>query len=216
MLNMNNYEYPLSLDNTHPPSSPSLPDQAGGSQLEEPIYENVVSSNGHLPPVADDSDSESDYSEVEHEAHIRIQSKKKERPHNGSELESSSKIYVQGHLPGYHSSIEARARSVSQLDELVSSLSEQGIYQGLAMTDQDKEEIGILMSECMYMATNLLENLGEQLSVVGEMEAVVVGEMEGSGGEEVRGRLGSRTDPNVFQPKIRRQLQHRASEYLNN
>ncbi len=82
------------------------------------------------------------------------------------------------------------------------------------MTDQDKEEIGI-MPECVYMATNLLENLGEQLSVVGEMEAVVVGEMEGSGGEGVRGRLGSRTDPNVFQPKIRRQLQHRASEYPN-
>ncbi len=72
------------------------------------------------------------------------------------------------------------------------------------------------MPECVYMATNLLENLGEQLSVVGEMEAVVVGEMEGSGEEEVRGRLGSRTDPNVFQPKIRRQLQHRASEYPNN
>ncbi len=134
-----------------PPSSPSLPDQAGGSQSEQPIYENVVSSNGHLPPVADDSDS--DYSEVEHEAHIRIHSKKKERPHNGSghgPARDSSKIYVQGHLPGYHSSIEARARSVSQLDELVSSLSEQGIYQGLAMTDQDKEEIGIMPEWCVH------------------------------------------------------------------
>ncbi len=147
--------------------------------------------------------------------HIRIHSKKKERPRNGSELETVAR-YVHGRLPDYHSSIEARARRVSQLDELVSSLSEQGIYQGLAMTDQDKEEIGI-MPECVYMATNLLENLGEQLSVVGEMEAVVVREMEGSGEEEVRGRLGSRTDPNVFKPKIRRQLQHRGiSEYPNN
>ncbi len=109
-------------------------------------------------------------------------------------------------MPDYHSSIDARLRSVSQLNELVSSLSEQGIYQGLAMTDQDKEEIGII-PECVYMATNLLENLGEQLNVVEEMETLASGE------EDVRSRLGSKTDPNVFKPKIRRQLQHRASEW---
>ena len=94
---------------------------------------------------------------------------------------------------------------MSQLNELVSSLSEQGIYQGLVMTDQDKEEIGI-MPECVYMATNLLENLGEH--VVEEMETLASGE------EDIRGRLGSKTDPNVLKPKIRRQLLHRASEWF--
>ncbi len=60
------YEYPLSLDNTPPPCpSPDHEDQPGGSQSEQPIYENVVSSNGQLPPIADDSDIDSDYSEVE-------------------------------------------------------------------------------------------------------------------------------------------------------
>ncbi len=148
-----------------PPPCPSPPDhenQPGGSQSEQPIYENVASSNGQLPPIADDSDIDSDYFEVENDAHIRIHSKKKERPHNDNELENSSKIYVQGHLPDYHSSIDARLRSVYQLNELVSSLSEQRIYQGLAMTDQNKEKIGI-MPECVYMATNLLENLESML-----------------------------------------------------
>ena len=60
------YEYPLSLDNTPPPCpSPDHEDQPGGSQSEQPIYENVASSNGQLPPIADDSDIDSDYSEVE-------------------------------------------------------------------------------------------------------------------------------------------------------
>ncbi len=72
-------EYPLSLDNT-PPPCPSPSDHE--DQSEQPIYENVVSSNGQLLPIADGSDS--GYSEVEHDARIRIHSKKKERPHNGS------------------------------------------------------------------------------------------------------------------------------------
>ncbi len=60
------------------------------ASLVRAAYENVVSSNGLLPPIADDSDIDSDYSEdeVEHDARIRIHSKKKERPHNGSELEN--------------------------------------------------------------------------------------------------------------------------------
>ncbi len=65
------YEYPLSLDNT-PPPCPSRPHQtmktslvAASQSSLAPIYENVASSNGQLPPIADNSDIDSDYSEVE-------------------------------------------------------------------------------------------------------------------------------------------------------
>ncbi len=228
-MESSDYEYPESLDNTPPPyaapaaASPSPPEQdtpqsTSEHPSEQPVYQNMsLAANGSLHSTADDSDS--DYAEVPHISIKQTPSKKRPSSRSEAELESSSKIYIEGHLSSYLSPAEARARSVSQMDELVSSLSEQGIYQGLALTDNDKRELGI-MPQSIYMATNLMENFGseiEQLSLVDEMEEVV---SEGEEGQcsveegEMKTRLGSKTDPNIFKPKIRKR-QLRACKYYS-
>ena len=211
------YEYPDSLDNT--PMPPSLANQDQSEQPNDskdipPLYSNVQF-NGESAPV---DDSDSDY--VEHE-HVSIREARGDSASTGNELENSNKIYVEGRLLSYHSSIKLRARSASSITELTGSLSEQGIYQGLSMTDTVKQSLGI-MPESVYMATNLLENLGGEIELVnvvdeqgeGERRGKIKRDREGESPapeeeEEVMGRPrlpSSRTDPNVFKPKIRRPM----------
>ena len=228
-MDSGDYEYPGSLDNTPMPLSLANPDQSEQRNdsknnlpepsTEPPLYSNLQV-NGNNTSVLPVDDSDSDY--VEHE-HISIKETSRGNSASiGNELENSNTIHIEGRLQSYHSSIKLRARSASSITELTGSLSEQGIYQGLSMTDTVKQSLGI-MPESVYMATNLLENLGGEIELVnvvdeqgeeGERRGKIERNREGESPapeeeEEEMGRPrlpSSRTDPNVFKPKIRRPM----------
>lgn len=77
---------------------------------------------------------------------------------NGGKLEGSDKIYVDGNLIELKPmvSFKSRVRARSKLE-----LEEDGIYQGLVTTDEQKQQIGI-MPESIYM-TVALETCRDEL-----------------------------------------------------
>ena len=71
------------------------------------------------------------------------------------------KLYIVGDLVENRAPISFKSRLTLERSDSSGNLQEQGIYQGLVMTDREKQRLGIL-PESIYMTANL-EQFGEEL-----------------------------------------------------
>lgn len=228
------YEYPIPLDRT-PMSSfkdkdrsqraSSAPKDVLPKENSSVFYTTLPDKDdeAQVEPIPPTEGSDSDYSDTEAVSNRRRPSVIRQVPigrshpsENGSSIvgDDDDKIIVEGNLVDNRAPISfkshvGRHRSASQVDELTESLADQGIYQGLVMTDTDKQRLGII-PESIYMTTNLLQNWSEEIE---KMAVEDDNQGEGESISSFRSRKGSNTDPIITGKKIKRQ--QRACEGLN-
>lgn len=207
------YEYPTPLDKT-PLTCPGEPkesqtgisvagnhvsplDQSSAS-LSEPSEE-PVSKPAPPPPPPDSDDSDPEDLDRQ-QANVII----RQAPGGYRSLENElgpgvdDKILVIGNLVENRAPLsfksQQRLRSVSNVN---GELGNEGIYQGLAMTNYDKQRLGIV-PESIYMTTNLLHNWSANIE-----NAPVVTFDKDEGVQKIP-RSGSKTDPTITVAKIKR------------
>ena len=227
------YEYPIPLDRT-PMSSFKDKDrsQRGGSAPRDILPKEKSSvfyttlpdkdEESQVKPIPPTEGSDSDYSDtevVDRRPNVIRQVHVDHKPlENGASVveedDDDDKIIVEGNLIENQAPLSFKShaglhRSASQVDELTESLANQGIYQGLVMTDTDKQRLGIV-PESIYMTTNLLQNWSKEIE---KMAVEDDDQVEGETISSFRSRKGSNTDPLVTGKKIKRR-QQRSCEAL--
>lgn len=133
--------------------------------------------NGSLEPANCESfsSSEGDSSDPSTVTVVRQVARPKSRPADdggGREVMEDEKLYITGNLVGNCPSIFCKT-STGPVSN--GGFEDEGIYQGLVMTDKQKKNIGIL-PESIYMTTNLLQKgaLIESISLLDAAPAVAV------------------------------------------